>query len=602
MRNFKLSIACLAVFTMIFSSCSKEEAGISSNDSDKVQLTFGALLNSFNDQNKQSEVECREGEPSYVMVGWSTIEDAEMDDYDLIEVGLVNNNGSWETTYSEDLAVPAGTYYLQHFAVYDTNDQVLWVAPREGGAFEAEVGDALPMTIELAAGTKPYIDVDVLCYYSREEAAYGYPFFDFDVIEVENSYCVFVNFCDDQTGREYPAYFSIDVFSDAAMTEEVVLNNDTNSITMAGDWPSASVLCFALPDLGDDTYYARVTVLNHDDLDYTADAMDYHDFEITQAGIIAQLDMVPSYHHIRLNCGETTECDPDDLQADCDNDGVPNSVDNCPGTPPNTEVDENGCESIQVPGRDVVVFNDANMFDDNSMEDPDNILFVKNLVNYTTSGSRNDSDVVWLDRGRSARCYSNGECDESGWSEMEAVIAGEGFTVDGIFSTSGSLTSIPSDVKVIFLIMPTVDYTVAEINALKQFAAEGGRIVFVGEWDGFYQHIPVQNEFLLNMGAVLHNTGGAVDCGYTSIPSSSNRSHPIMNGIDELTIACASVIEPGPNDFPLFYDTTNTQVLAGVAKIDVTPIAAASSVAQQAQKKVYHDIPEGLNPESSTGY
>ncbi|WP_029033423.1 hypothetical protein [Salinimicrobium terrae] len=305
MKNFKISIAWMAIFAMIFTSCSKDEAGVVSDDPETVQLKFRSLLNSFNDQNKQSDAECRDDAvPAYVMLGWSIDEDAETGDYDLHEVGLVDNNGSWETTYSEDLAVPAGIYYLQHFAVYDASDQVLWVAPREGGAFESEVGDALPMTIELAAGTKPYIDVDVLCYYAREEAAYGYPFFDFDVVEVENSYCIFVNYCDEETGREYPAYFNVDVFTDAAMTNEVVLNNDTNSISMSGNWPSASVLCFAMPDLGDDTYYARVTILNHEDLDYSADAGDFYDFTITQASIEALAQEEPAYHHIRIGCSD----------------------------------------------------------------------------------------------------------------------------------------------------------------------------------------------------------------------------------------------------------------------------------------------------------
>ncbi|UZH55557.1 hypothetical protein JRG66_01280 [Salinimicrobium tongyeongense] len=306
MKNLKLSIAWVAIFALIFTSCSKDEAGVVSDEPETVQLTFGALLNSFNQQNRQSEAECRDGvDPAYVILGGTTSEDAEPGTYELFEVDLVNNNGSWETTYSEDLELPAGTYYLQHFAVYDSNDQVLWVAPREGGAFADEVGDALPLQVNLVAGTKPYIDVDVLCYYAREEAAYGYPFFDFDVVEVENSYCVFINYCDDETGREYPAYFNIDVYTDEAMTQEIELNNDTNTITMEGEWPSASVLCFALPDLGDETYYARVTVLDHEDLDYTAGAEDYYDFEITQASITALAAQEPAYHHIRIGCDST---------------------------------------------------------------------------------------------------------------------------------------------------------------------------------------------------------------------------------------------------------------------------------------------------------
>jgi hypothetical protein len=37
-------------------------------------------------------------------------------------------------------------------------------------------------------------------------------------------------------------------------------------------------------------------------------------------------------------------------------------------------------------------------------------------------------------------------------------------------------------------------------------------------------------------------------------------------------IACASVIIPGPHDYPLYYDSTNSKLLAGVAIIDTTPL------------------------------
>jgi hypothetical protein len=255
---------------------------------------------------------------------------------------------------------------------------------------------------------------------------------------------------------------------------------------------------------------------------------------------------------------------------------------------------------VQVPGRDIVVFNDMNMFDNTAMQNTNNVRLVKNLVNFTTSGARNAGNVVWMDRGRNARCFSNTECNNAGWATMMATISAEGFTIENIFSTAGSLINIPTNVKVIFLVMPTLDYTTDEVNSLKQFAAEGGRIVFVGEYDGFYLHIPVQNQLLISLGAVLRNTGGAVDCSYNTLPTASIRQHPITEGITDLTIACASVIEPGAQDYALFYDKSNTLVLAGVAKIDVTPIAAqmiittARTMSSKAQD-------ENLNPNSAKG-
>ncbi|MDX1719244.1 MAG: hypothetical protein R3353_03735, partial [Salegentibacter mishustinae] len=294
-----------------------------------------------------------------------------------------------------------------------------------------------------------------------------------------------------------------------------------------------------------------------------------------------------------FNCGDD---DGGQNGSDDDEDGVPNDIDECPGTDPGVEVDEVGCESIQVPGRDVVVLNDVNIFDNGAMEDSDNVQFVKNLINFTTTGERNDGTTFMFDFGRNSSCNL---CVP--WSTMRDLIQTEGFTISDISSSSGTLTNIPEEVKIIMLVTPNVQYTVEEINTLKQFASEGGRIIFMGEHEGFYgaSGIAIENQFLISMGAVLTNTGGQVDCGYTVLPSTSNRDHPIMADIDDLTIACASVIEPGEGDFPLFYDSTNELVLGGVAKIDTAPI---TELAQVERSKIRHSNTKLPNPSSSTGY
>ncbi|WP_155807244.1 hypothetical protein [Gillisia marina] len=164
-------------------------------------------------------MECRDADPAYVLVAltdsnddWVAGMNPEADPNDLIMIDIVDNNGSWETEYSELLGLPAGTYYLEYFIVYSADDQVLWVAPREGGAYASSVGDPLPQEIELSAGTKPYVQVDVLCFVPRAEDAFGYLFIDINAIPIENNYCIFVNYCDDETGREYPAKFQVDVW------------------------------------------------------------------------------------------------------------------------------------------------------------------------------------------------------------------------------------------------------------------------------------------------------------------------------------------------------------------------------------------------------
>lgn len=236
-------------------------------------------------------------------------------------------------------------------------------------------------------------------------------------------------------------------------------------------------------------------------------------------------------------------------------------------------------------GADVVVFNDLNMFDNIfGNPDPNNRLLFANLVTYTGTGPRATMNRVWVHRGHNVRCdqpTGNRECSTAGWSGFESTMraAGSGFIVDDVNDVTGPLTAIPSSVKVIILALPMTPYSVAEINAMKQFAGEGGRIVFVGEHASFYGvGIDVENDFLTKMGAVMRNSGGSVDCGRNVLPASSLRPHQVTTGLAQLTIACASVVLPGPNDYPLFYNRGGTLLLGAVAKVDLTPLTMAASL------------------------
>ncbi len=318
MKNFNYYLGFFAIFAMLFTSCSKEEVALGEpNKQETFQIQFGTLLNDFEDQSRghlsDDPVVCRDAAPSYVLVAltdsnnnWVAGKNPEAvgaDEDDFIKVNIKNNAGSWETDFSDELGLPAGTYQLQYFIVYSADDEVLWVAPRDGGAYASSVGDPLPQEIVLAAGTKPYVEVDVLCFIPRVEEAFGYIFFDINLIMVENNYCIFVNFCDDTTGRDYPAKFEVDVWADGYGGSEVIIDSEMNSISMSGDNPAASVLCFPLPPLeGEDTYFVRVTVLNDPLLPYTTDGSDVIQFQINQSDIDAQLLEVPAYEHLRINC------------------------------------------------------------------------------------------------------------------------------------------------------------------------------------------------------------------------------------------------------------------------------------------------------------
>jgi hypothetical protein len=255
------------------------------------------------------------------------------------------------------------------------------------------------------------------------------------------------------------------------------------------------------------------------------------------------------------------------------------------------------CQTPPQPGGDLVVFDDMNPFDNTAMQNANNPIMVANLVNFTGTGPRAMGTVVWMDYGRNSKCGGTGECGPSSDSMTYSVIQAQGLTITNISSTSGSLTSVDSNVKVVFLWNPEVAYTLDEVNAFRQFASEGGRIVFLGEWGQYYgaTGINVENAFLVDMGALMTNTGAAVDCGYTDLPAASLRPHEVTSGMTGVRVACASVITPGPHDYPLYYDSTNTQLLAGVAAIATAPLTALpdpTPVTPQATT---------FNPNSSTG-
>lgn len=256
--------------------------------------------------------------------------------------------------------------------------------------------------------------------------------------------------------------------------------------------------------------------------------------------------------------------------------------------PSNTDCSPVTINPIPTAGEDVVVYNDINMLDDVSLTDPNNVTMFHNLLTYTASGPRATGTEVLIDGAHGPICGA-AFCGGS-FSAFAAQVVTEGFTMT--IQTSGDLSTIGSNVKVLFLWLPTIFYTVPEFNAMKMFASEGGRIVFIGEHASFYGGgFPAQNDFLLNMGAQMTNVGNLINCGYNTLPFASLRAHQITTGMNQVTMACSSQILLGPNDFALYYDSSNTLVLSGVAKIDLLPLPAPPI-----SSAIRSGIPSGWKP------
>jgi hypothetical protein len=224
-----------------------------------------------------------------------------------------------------------------------------------------------------------------------------------------------------------------------------------------------------------------------------------------------------------------------------------------PGTPP-------------TPGADLVVFNDINMWmNGTGGEKPENQVFFENLMSFT-GGPRALGHTVMFYNGVDTPCYTS--CTTTG--ELTALTGKLTSLGYSLVDESGSLASIPADVKVIFIWLPGVQVSISDVNGLKQFAGEGGRVVLVGENEGMMgvQGLAAENQLLQDLGAQLTNQGG---CLMNNQYAPAEGTHQLVTGVSQISMWCVSPMIPGPDDFVLFRAPTG-EVVGAVAKIDLTPL------------------------------
>lgn len=307
MKRFKLSIAYVAILALIFTSCSKENDSDINSEGEKVNLTFGAIVNDLVEnkaatKNRLSDVpECSESTPAYVEVvvshNGSNVAGT-MDDP--LRINLVA--GQIYTEEVAELKLTPDLYTLEYFTVHDASGEVIWVSPKSGSSMAGYVEHSLPMDINLGAGVKKYVDVPVLCYDNRDVNEYGYLFFDLDTNRAIN-FCVFGNFCDED-GRHYPANFRLDVWSYSGNPDapkgSPLFNEADPYINMVGTMNNgdnyAEPLCVTLPDGdGEDWYYAEISLI-----DFNSGELEG---ELIRSGVFSDADVMELYN----SDGETSE-------------------------------------------------------------------------------------------------------------------------------------------------------------------------------------------------------------------------------------------------------------------------------------------------------
>src|SRR5690606_20993760 len=107
MKYFKNYLGALAVFALVFTSCSKEESSaIDDADANFVELTFGATLNDLanraaNKQQMDDIPDCSDNAPDYARINFSY----GGDDYEIV-VDILQDANGYFTNYSEELKIP----------------------------------------------------------------------------------------------------------------------------------------------------------------------------------------------------------------------------------------------------------------------------------------------------------------------------------------------------------------------------------------------------------------------------------------------------------------------------------------------------------------
>ncbi|HRH78398.1 MAG TPA: Ig-like domain-containing protein, partial [Cellvibrionaceae bacterium] len=215
-----------------------------------------------------------------------------------------------------------------------------------------------------------------------------------------------------------------------------------------------------------------------------------------------------------------------------------------------------------IPGGDLVVINDLDPLAA-YFASANNQRFALNLIDYSAPGKlRDNGKVIVFDAEYGASSDSYGKLNKFYTDNNWRVT---------IFQTETSSTpvtqafykNIPAEVKVIFLWAPRAVFSAEKVAALKKFAAEGGRIVFMGEGPLAYSAIEtVENDLFAKLGLKLQ-AGKEYSNAFGTSPALAITApnHPLMAGVKQIQMNVPLILIPGPNDYPLLTDNEGQVVM-----------------------------------------
>lgn len=352
----KCSFFQILILLFILAGCSSDDSSIKENASSS--LSFGIsiedfTLNTSEDKQATSNIPaCSDAVPAYAELILSKEGVPVVGTLDSpYQVALTRNNinGAEEifTEESSDLELEPGVYTLEYFQVFDNSGNMIWAAPlvNNSSGFSKFVDTPLPLNINLGAGVKKYVEVDVLCFDDRFVNQYGYSFFQLEGTEAIE-FCIFGNYCLENGRHSEAARYSVSIWNYSGNPDNpkgANLYTDVENSIIITDFEdesetSAEPLCFVLPDWeGTDEYYLELRLL---DFDYESEEA------VIRKGIFTDEDVrdlfteenTLNYYHFREgNCGmgDSPQLFEEngngvDPNLDTDGDGIADVEDNCP--------------------------------------------------------------------------------------------------------------------------------------------------------------------------------------------------------------------------------------------------------------------------------
>jgi len=153
---------------------------------------------------------------------------------------------------------------------------------------------------------------------------------------------------------------------------------------------------------------------------------------------------------------------------------------------------------LRTPGADVIVYADVNLLDDAAITSGSNQTFAQNLVNFTADGPNAQSFRIKIYEGHNGTRVAT----QAPYETVFSMWNNNDYTID----ESREEPIQTSGYKLIMIFLPGQNgyspFSAAEIDSLKQFAANDGRLVLIGEWSGFYSDTGRQtfNKLLADLG------------------------------------------------------------------------------------------------------